>query len=225
MSEYASSHHELSGSERGIQKLREDFDRPDTTYFGMFMALREYADDYLDFRGVESANFLIGLEKSGRLPTLRHYQTDPIAAHEMSRLAIYTTWMPLFQLSHSTEEYAHWLPHALQIIAPNSGRHKMEVCVPQWTGSIQEGEACHASGHCPLRHILYDVYRLATDASLDTLDYTIDAQKAYYDTQVLIDGIHKHGLVGPGERNALQIAYRSHFEDVFPPPEAPTGTI
>lgn len=221
MSEHVPYHHELSGSERGIQSLRSDFERYGTSYFVMFATLRQYADAHLDMPLAGSVDFFLDLEDTGRLPTKKLYDTNPSAALEMHRLAVYTTWMPLFQLSHSSDEFQTWLPHALHIIAPEEGRHTVRSCTDYWGYEMPGNEACDISVRCPVRHVVQDVTRLSLDAPLDTLDYVLDADKAYANTKTLLTGVYEHKMIPTYKKSALLAVYQRRHDEVFPGSGAP----
>lgn len=218
MSEYAPFSHELSGSERGIQGLRGDFDRYGDSYFVMFMTLRQYADIHLGLDLTGSIDLMLGLEEAGRLPTKRNYEADPVAALEMHRLAIYTTWMPLFQLSHSSDEFKTWLPHALHIVVPDTGRHTMAHCIIDGGYETPTSETCTVSARCPVRHVIRDVTQLSIEAPMDTLDYLLDPDKTHTNTETLVAGLHEHKMIPAHKKSSLLAVYQRRYERTFPAP-------
>jgi hypothetical protein len=220
MSEYAPFSHELSGSERGIQGLRGDFERYGDSYFVMFMTLRQYADAHLGIDLTDSIDLIFGLEEAGRLPTKRSYEADPVAALEMHRLAVYTVWMPLFQLSHSSDEFKTWLPHALHIIAPDTGRHTVGRCTIDGGYETPTSETCAMSDCCPVRHVICDITHLAVDAPMDTLDYVLDPDKTHSNTETLVTGVYEHKMIPAYKKSALLAVYQWRYERTFPDPGA-----
>ena len=220
MSEFVSSHHESPDSERGIQGLRSDFDRYGHNYFSMFVTLRQYIDDHLDFGHSNTLDFLLSLEESGRLPTKSYYDTEPVAALEMHRLAVYTTWMPLFQLSHSSEEFKVWLPHALEVVVPNPGYHTPGDCFGSQGYETPFDDTCRSSLCCPVRHIVRDVVQLSLNAPMNTLDYVLDPLKAHDNTTALIAGVYDYALLPGDKKSVLLAAYQRRYDSTFGPPEA-----
>lgn len=219
MSEQAPYHHELSDSERGIKKLGMEFEQGGEYYFRMFVALRQYINDDLDFTTDESAEFLLSLEKMGRLPTIGYYQDDPKGSLEMHRLAMFTTWMPLYRLSHTSHEFETWLPHALDIILPATSRHSLNACIdPERVDEVAH-EQCRESACCPVRVVVRHVVDSAVRLPMDTLSYELDPIKTYRTTQMLINGVYEHQMLRDHERHMLSALYQHRFSETFGSPE------
>lgn len=219
MSEQLPYDHELSDSERGITKLGMEFEQGGDYYFRMYVALRQYINDELDFTADESAEFILSLEKTGRLPTIDQYRDNPEGSLEMHRLAMLTTWMPLYRLSHTSHEFDTWLPHALAIILPANSRHSLSACIYPERADELVHEQCYVSGCCPARTVVRHVVNSAARLPMDTLSYELDPMKTYYTTHMLIDGVYEHKMLRDYERSMLHAVYQRRFSESFGLPD------
>lgn len=219
MSEHSPREYEPSHDVRAVIKLRNDFNTKGNSYFDMLNLLQEYAEQHLQIKERESLRYLMALEDRGFLPSEQLYHMDPDAAIEKHRLAVYTCIMPLYQLTHTSEEFESWIRYALQIVVPDDGRHQEEICVSHPPRDRIFDESCYLSDQCPIKHVEYSVVFGLCQSNMDTTDYIIDSAKACRDTQLLISAVEEHGIISAHEKAAAERAYLRRYDKEFPKPD------
>ena len=215
MSEYLSDEHE----QPAVCRLRSEFHLKGGSYTDMFFILQDYIEKDLSLSSGISERELLRLESIGVLPSSELYDSDPVAALEKHRLAMYTTWMPRYQLNHTSEEFEEWLPYALQIVLPVDGRHEDEICSAYPYREAIHDESCYISLQCPIRHIGNDVVYGLCHSSMDTVEYLLDPEKACRNTQLLISGVAQHGIISATAKAAAEAAYLRRYNQEFPKPD------
>lgn len=219
MSEYSPHNYETSDDIKAIVRLRNDFYFKGGSYFDMLLALQEYAEQYLGIKERESQRYLMALEDRGFLPSEELYDIDPEAALEKHRLAVYTCYMPLYQLTHTSEEFEAWIRYALQIVVPENGRHKEGVCNSYKPDDGWGNEGCCLSEQCPIRHIEREIVFGLCQSNMDTTDYVLNSAKACQDTQLLINATQEHGIITASQKAAAERAYQRRYSKEFPDPD------
>lgn len=207
---------EPEGSLSAIIMLRNNFATKGEKYVDMLMTMQEYLEQSIGVDERDSMTLLMEWEVQGVLPTEELYDIDPEAAVEKSRLAVYTSFMPMYQLTHTSDEFEEWLPYGLEIVVPTNGRHTTELCINKNSSSKCRDETCYMSLQCPMKYVEQDVLHNLTQCEMDTIDYLIDHEKACRNAQLLISAVAKRGIITNVQQAAIEHVYMKRYMAEFP---------
>lgn len=222
MSEMFDPYYEKEPIERSpIARVRADILYKADSYVDMYFMLQEYLEKDLGFEGSSAVQHLLHCEDRGILPRENVYNENPQLAEDWLRLSFYTTWMPLYQLTHTSDEFREWVGSMVQIIAPpEKSTHSEEHCFP---GDILDrkllDQACAVSDKCPSKVVANDLLFNLPQTDMNGIDYFMDSEKAYRNTRYLLSATAKAGILSNVQKNALEMQYQTAYETRFPRPE------
>lgn len=219
MSEFPDDSFEHPQERSAICLLRNEMRLKGETYTDMLFIMQNYIETDLDMPADLSLRELLRLEKSGVLPDETLYEIDPVSALEKHRMAVYTTWMPIYQLTHTSEEFERWLPYALEIVLPDDSRHDDDICADYSFRENPYDESCYMALQCPVRHIGNQVVYELSNFNKDTPDYYHDREKACRNTQLLISGVARYGIISDVQKATVEAAYLRRYSQEFPKPD------
>lgn len=205
-----------------IARMRANILYKANSYIDMYFALQEYLEQDLGFEGKESMRHILTCEDKGILPPEHLYDEDPQLAEDWLRLSFYKTWMPLYQLTHTSDEFKEWAGHLVQIIAPpEKSVHTSDTCFsdPMYDRKALD-EACGVSKICPIKVVTNDLLLNLPQTDMNGVDYVFDSEKAYRNTRILLSGVQKIGILTDVQKNALEEQYVTTYRERFPRPEA-----
>lgn len=203
MSEQPHERGEVQKIDRAVLRFKSDLNSVGHSYVDALFAAQNFVQ--LDF-GVDeqSSNaYLIQLERERVLPDSQVYNHSPELGLEMHRLAMYSTWMPLYRETHSSREFNDWLPGAIDIVLPPDGTHTSGRCYPPLENPeevLVTDVSCPVSTICPLKFITNDVMLGTPFLPLDQDERAVtDLIKARTDANILLRRMCEKKIIDQGQ--------------------------
>lgn len=174
-----------------VRRLRDALHLVGRDYVDSRLAIQEFVESEFAVDAAFSDRYIARLENERILPTDVTYDADADCALESYRQSMYSYWIPLYRETHTSTEFADWLPDALDIVFPASGRHSRILCD---TG-VQDPEelsiyslACPTSTNCPVKVVTGDVLLDTPFLSYEDMEMMQYEQKACDPVRLRTDG-------------------------------------
>ena len=147
-------------------------------------------------------------EETAGFPGIEVFESDPMFAHELTRLALMRTALPFAEgMIENDDVFENWLLEASKAAMNISGSpHEIETCVLSSGGNT--GLGCAHREVCPVRVVKHTLILEVMSPNYESPDYEEPwATTKVGRTLAKLDVAGKLGLTVPLEANALKRSY------------------
>lgn len=197
-----------------VRRFHADLSAVGHYYLGAHGALQELLAADFQMADQYSGRYITDLEHRRILPGPELYEASSEAALAMHRQAVYAYWMPLYRVSHESDDFRVWVAIALQVAVPPAGGHdkycrELPVDATETLGRF----ACKTALLCPVRRIVDEVMHSPPFLPLNSSEYVFfDAEKAKADARSLIQAVADRGFINPSEMRSAAQASRAAYD-------------
>lgn len=214
MYEYAPEERSPDEITSAVKRFRADLLAVGHDYLAAHGALQEWLAADFQMADEYSGRYIADLESKRILPGPELYSTASDMALMMHRQAMYSYWMPLYRVSHESDEFRLWVPAALRAAVPPAGGHdkycrKSPADITEALGRL----ACKTALVCPVRFIADEVMLSPPFLPLNSDEYMFfDADKAKVDAHSLIQAVADREFINLSEMRTAAQASRAAYD-------------